>query len=147
VKSAGAFDHRPTARVLVTKLGLDGHDRGVKIIALALRDAGYEVIYTGLRQTPEAVAATAVAEDVALVGVSILSGAHGVLVPAVLDLLREAGADDVPVVVGGIIPKADRPGLLDAGVQAIFGPGTPISDIVATIGDLVREPNRPSLRK
>lgn len=139
MRTAGAVSPRLTRRVLVAKLGLDGHDRGAKLVALALRDAGYEVIYTGIRQTPEVVAATAVAEDVALVGLSILSGAHGVLVPAVLDLLRDAGAD-VPVVVGGIIPGADRPALLDAGVQAIFGPGTPMSEIVSTIGDLVREP-------
>jgi methylmalonyl-CoA mutase, C-terminal domain len=140
--TAATAPGRPGAsRVLVTKLGLDGHDRGAKVVALALRDAGYEVIYTGLRQTPEAIAAAALAEDVDLVGLSILSGAHGVLVPAVLELLRDAGADDVPVVIGGIIPQADRAGLLDAGVQAIFGPGTPMSDIVAKIGELVHDTN------
>lgn len=127
---------RPKGRVLVAKVGLDGHDRGAKMIARALRDAGYEVIYTGLRQTPEVITATAVAEDVDLVGLSILSGVHGILVPEVIRLLTEADCM-VPVVVGGIIPPADRAVLSDAGVAAIFGPGDPMSNIVAAIDQLI----------
>jgi len=117
-------------RLLVGKVGLDGHDRGVKVIARGLRDAGYEVIYTGLHQTPEQCVETAIQEDVAGIGLSILSGAHNVLVPRVIELLRERGADDVVVFVGGIIPKEDVPALERAGVRGIFTPGTTIQSIV-----------------
>ena len=118
-------------RVLVAKPGLDGHDRGAKVIARALRDAGIEVIYTGLRQTPEQIASAALQEDVQVVGLSILSGAHMVIVPRVLELLREKGAAaDVKVIVGGIIPDADIEPLKQAGVAAVFQPGTSTLDIV-----------------
>jgi methylmalonyl-CoA mutase C-terminal domain/subunit len=111
-------------RVLIAKPGLDGHDRGAKVIARALRDAGMEVIYTGLRQTPEMVAEAALQEDVDAVGLSILSGAHMALVPRIVELLRAQGQADVPVLLGGIIPDEDEPRLREAGVQAVFGPGT-----------------------
>lgn len=117
-------------RVLIAKPGLDGHDRGAKVVARALRDAGYEVIYTGLRQTPEQIAAAAVQEDVDAVGLSILSGAHNSLLPEVTRLLRDQGAADVLVFAGGIIPAADIPTLKEAGVDAIFLPGTATRDIV-----------------
>ncbi len=117
-------------RVLIAKPGLDGHDRGAKVVARALRDAGYEVIYTGLRQTPEQIAAAAVQEDVDAVGLSILSGAHNSLLPEVTRLLRDQGAADVLVFAGGIIPAADIPSLKEAGVDAIFLPGTATRDIV-----------------
>lgn len=117
-------------RVLVAKPGLDGHDRGAKIVARALRDAGMEVIYTGLRQTPEMIVEAAIQEAVHVVGLSILSGAHNALLPKVTELLRKEGADDVLVVAGGIIPEDDVPGLKAAGISAVFGPGTPLSEIV-----------------
>ena len=118
-------------RVIVAKPGLDGHDRGAKVIARALRDAGMEVIYTGLRQTPEQIASAALQEDVHVIGLSILSGAHMVIVPRVLELLREKGAAaDVKVIVGGIIPDADIESLKQAGVAAVFQPGTSTLDIV-----------------
>ena len=117
-------------RLLIGKVGLDGHDRGAKITARGLRDAGFEVIYTGLHQTPEMVVETAIQEDVAGIGLSILSGAHNTLVPRVIGLLRERGADDVVVFVGGIIPKDDMAGLRQAGVRGIFTPGTTIAEIV-----------------
>lgn len=117
-------------RILVGKVGLDGHDRGVKITARALRDAGYEVIYTGLHQTPEMVVDTAIQEDVAGVGLSILSGAHMTLVPRVIQLLKDRGADDVVVFVGGIIPQEDHEPLRKAGVRGIFTPGATMSEIV-----------------
>ncbi|PJF48114.1 MAG: cobalamin B12-binding domain-containing protein [Chloroflexi bacterium] len=120
-------------RILIAKPGLDGHDRGAKVIARALRDAGMEVIYTGLRQTPEMIAAAALQEDVDAVGLSILSGAHNTLLPRVVELLRQNGMGDVPVFAGGIIPDEDVPGLKAAGIAAIFGPGTPLSEIVAFI--------------
>jgi methylmalonyl-CoA mutase C-terminal domain/subunit len=116
-------------RVLIAKPGLDGHDRGAKVIARALRDAGMEVIYSGLRQTPQQIAAAAVQEDVDVVGLSILSGAHMTLVPRVTRLLRERGMDDVLVTVGGIIPDVDGPALREAGVAEIFGPGTTIAQV------------------
>ena len=125
-----------TTRVLIAKVGLDGHDRGVNVIARLLRDAGMEVVYTGLFQTPEAVARTAIDEDVDVVGLSILSGAHLTLVPLVIAALRTTGCD-VPVVVGGIIPQEDVTALHSAGVAATFGPGSSMQDIVATIEDLV----------
>ncbi len=118
-------------RVLVAKPGLDGHDRGAKVVVRALRDGGFEVVYTGLHQTPEQIVRAALDEDVDGVGLSILSGAHLSLFPKVVEGLRAAGADDVVVFGGGIIPDADRPALLEAGVAAVFGPGTPTSEIVA----------------
>jgi methylmalonyl-CoA mutase C-terminal domain/subunit len=120
-------------RVLIAKPGLDGHDRGAKVIARALRDSGMEVIYTGLRQTPEMIAEAALQEDVDVVGLSILSGAHGELVPRVLDLLREKGLGNVKVLVGGIVPEADIPALKAAGVAAVFGPGTPTAEVAEAI--------------
>src|SRR5882724_4213980 len=117
-------------RVLVAKPGLDGHDRGAKVIARALRDAGMEVIYTGLRQTPEMIAAAALQEDVDAVGVSILSGAHNTLCPRIVQLLREQGMDDCLVLVGGIVPQEDIPKLKELGVAGIFLPGTSTEDIV-----------------
>jgi len=120
----------PPIRILVAKPGLDGHDRGAKVIARALRDAGFEVIYTGLRQTPEQVANAAVQEDVAVVALSILSGAHMTLVQRVLALLREQDAGDIMVLVGGTIPDADIPRLKAAGVAEVFGPGTDTRDVV-----------------
>ena len=117
-------------RVVIAKPGLDGHDRGAKIIARALRDAGMEVIYTGLHQTPEQIVETAIQEDADAVGVSILSGAHMTLVPRIIDGLRESGADDVLVVVGGTIPQDDAEELKQRGVAAVFGPGATTGDIV-----------------
>ncbi|HSR29962.1 MAG TPA: cobalamin B12-binding domain-containing protein [Anaerolineae bacterium] len=124
-------------RVLVAKPGLDGHDRGAKVIARALRDAGMEVVYTGIRQTPEMIAEAALQEDVDVVGMSILSGAHMALFPRIMDLLREYDMDDVLVVAGGIIPDEDVPTLNELGIQGIFGPGTPTSEIVRFIREHV----------
>ena len=124
-------------RVLIAKPGLDGHDRGAKVVARGLRDAGMEVIYTGLRQTPEMIAAAALQEDVDAVGLSILSGAHMTLVPRVLRLLQEQGQANVAVFVGGIVPNEDVPALLHAGVKAIFGPGTSLDDIAKGIQEEV----------
>ena len=120
-------------RVLVAKPGLDGHDRGAKVVARALRDAGMEVIYTGLRQTPEMIAEAALQEDVDVVGISILSGAHMALVPRVIDLLRANGQDEVRLFLGGIIPEEDIPALKEAGVYAVYGPGTVTDAVVADI--------------
>ncbi len=120
-------------RVLVAKPGLDGHDRGAKVIARALRDAGMEVIYTGLRQTPEMVVNAALQEDVDVIGLSILSGAHNAIVPRVMDLLRENKMDDVLVLVGGIIPDQDMPLLKQKGVAGIFQPGTAMDEIIQFI--------------
>ncbi len=117
-------------RVLVAKPGLDGHDRGAKVIARALRDSGMEVIYTGIRQTPQMIVQAAAQEDVDVVGISILSGAHLEILPEIVRLLREEAMDDVLVVVGGIIPEADRQTLLDLGVSGVFGPGTSTGAIV-----------------
>jgi methylmalonyl-CoA mutase, C-terminal domain len=117
-------------RVLVAKPGLDGHDRGAKVVAAALRDAGMEVIYTGLHQTPEMIASAAVQEDVDVVGLSILSGAHMTLIPRVLDLMKDAGRDDILITGGGIIPKEDMAALEARGVGKLFGPGTPTTDLV-----------------
>lgn len=125
-------------RVLVAKPGLDGHDRGAKVIARALRDAGMEVIYTGLRQTPEMIAAAALQEDVDAVGVSILSGAHNTLCPRIVQLLREKGMDNVMVLVGGIVPQEDVPKLKQLGVAEIFLPGTSTEDIVKFLRDNVK---------
>ena len=124
-------------RILVAKPGLDGHDRGAKVIARALRDAGMEVVYTGIRQTPEMIAEAALQEDVDVVGMSILSGAHMALFPKVMDLLREYGMDDVLIVAGGIIPDEDVPALNEMGIRGIFGPGTPTDEIVAFIREHV----------
>ena len=120
-------------RVLIAKPGLDGHDRGAKVVARALRDAGMEVIYTGLRQTPEMIAEAALQEDVDVVGLSILSGAHMALFPRIMKLLKEKGLDDVLVVAGGIIPDEDVPALKEMGIRGIFGPGTSTQDIVQFI--------------
>lgn len=125
-------------RVLVAKPGLDGHDRGAKVIARALRDAGMEVIYTGLRQTPEMVVNAALQEDVDVVGLSILSGAHNAIVPRVLELMKEQKMDDMLVLVGGIIPDQDVPALKSAGVKGVFQPGTPMDDIVQFIRENVK---------
>ena len=122
-------------RVLVAKPGLDGHDRGAKVIARALRDSGMEVIYTGIRQTPQMIVQAAAQEDVDVVGISILSGAHLEILPEIVRLLREQEMDDVLVVVGGIIPVADRQTLLDLGVSGVFGPGTSTGAIVDFIVD------------
>ncbi|MDX2181276.1 MAG: cobalamin B12-binding domain-containing protein [Bryobacteraceae bacterium] len=124
-------------RVLVAKPGLDGHDRGAKVIARALRDAGMEVIYTGLRQTPESIVNAALQEDVQVIGLSILSGAHNAIVPRVMDLLREKRLTDVTVVVGGIIPDDDAERLRKLGVAEVFQPGAPLEGIVKFIRDSV----------
>ncbi len=120
-------------KVLIAKPGLDGHDRGAKVVARALRDAGMEVIYTGLRQTPEQIVETAIQEDVDVVGLSILSGAHMTLLPRVVQLLREKGMNDVLVIAGGIIPTDDVPKLKEAGIAEVFGPGTPLKTIIEFI--------------
>ncbi len=126
-------------RVLIAKPGLDGHDRGAKIVARALRDAGMEVIYSGLRQTPEMIAATAIQEDVDVIGLSILSGAHNTLFPRLLGLLAEKGMTDVTVLIGGIIPEADIAVLKKAGIAEIFLPGTSTQDIVKFIQDRIAQ--------
>ncbi|KJS81472.1 MAG: methylmalonyl-CoA mutase [Peptococcaceae bacterium BICA1-8] len=126
-------------RVLVAKPGLDGHDRGAKIIARAFRDAGFEVIYTGLRQTPEQIVAVSIQEDVDVVAISLLSGAHGTLMPKVVKLLREKGADDKLIIGGGVIPDDDIPALKEAGVAEIFTPGTPTSVPIEFIKANVRQ--------
>jgi methylmalonyl-CoA mutase C-terminal domain/subunit len=128
----------PKIRVLIAKPGLDGHDRGAKVIARALRDAGMEIIYTGLRQTPEMIADAALQEDVDVIGLSILSGAHMSLVPRVLELLRCQGQGDILVFVGGIIPERDIQPLLALGVKAVYGPGTSTSQVAADIEAAVR---------
>jgi len=125
-------------KVLIAKPGLNGHDRGAKVVARALRDAGMEVIYTGIRQTPEQIAETAIQEDVDVVGLSILSGAHMELLPRVVELLRQRGADDVLIIAGGIIPDEDVPKLKEAGIAEVFGPGTPTSRVVEYIRRNVR---------
>jgi methylmalonyl-CoA mutase, C-terminal domain len=125
-------------RVLIAKPGLDGHDRGAKVVARALRDAGMEVIYAGLRQTPEEIVRAALEEDVDLIGLSILSGAHMALFPRVLALLKEHKAGSIPVFAGGIIPDEDARRLRKAGIRAIFGPGTSLEEIVTTARSLAR---------
>ncbi|MBW2107074.1 MAG: cobalamin B12-binding domain-containing protein [Deltaproteobacteria bacterium] len=122
-----------TIRVLAAKPGLDGHDRGIKVICYALRDAGMEVIYTGLRQTPEQIVQAALQEDVDVIAMSVLSGAHDYLFPRVMELLKQAGATDILVIGGGIIPEQDIPALKAAGIKGIFGPGTSTHDIVRFI--------------
>ncbi|MDY6267793.1 MAG: cobalamin B12-binding domain-containing protein [Selenomonadaceae bacterium] len=125
-------------RVLVAKPGLDGHDRGAKVVARALRDAGFEVIYTGLRQTPEQIAEAALQEDVNVVAMSILSGAHGHLFPKVVNLVREKGMNDVLIIGGGVIPDTDIPALKEAGIAEVFTPGTPTTDVVNFIKEHVK---------
>jgi methylmalonyl-CoA mutase, C-terminal domain len=125
-------------RVVIAKPGLDGHDRGAKVIARALRDAGMEVIYTGLRQTPEQIVTAALQEDADVIGLSILSGAHNHIAPRLMDLLKKNGLDDVLVVIGGIIPDVDVPRLHAMGVKGVFLPGTPMQDIIAFITANVR---------
>ena len=127
-----------TVRVVVAKPGLDGHDRGAKIVARALRDAGFEVIYTGLHQTPEQIVATAVQEDADAIGLSVLSGAHNYLFKRVLELLKEQGADDIAVFGGGIIPPEDVAGLKAMGVKELFTPGTSTQDIVRFVREHIR---------
>jgi methylmalonyl-CoA mutase, C-terminal domain len=126
-------------RVLVAKPGLDGHDRGAKVIARALRDAGMEVVYTGLRQTPEQIVAASIQEDVDVIAMSILSGAHNHLFPRVMQLLKEKGIDDVLVIGGGVIPDEDIPGLKAAGIAGVFTPGTPTTETIEFIrNNLIR---------
>ena len=125
-------------RVLLAKPGLDGHDRGIKVVALALRDAGMEVIYTGLHQTPKQVVVAAIQEDVDLVGLSILSGAHNTLMAEILELMKAAGMKDVPVLLGGTIPDDDRPGLLTMGVAAVLGPGASLHEVVKLVQGLTQ---------
>jgi methylmalonyl-CoA mutase C-terminal domain/subunit len=125
------------SRVLIGKPGLDGHDRGAKYVAHILRDAGYEVIYTGIRRSPEQIVESAIQEDVDAIGLSLLSGAHNELFKRVVDLMRERGAGDVPVFGGGIIPPADIPKLLENGIAAVFTPGTPATEIIETLARLL----------
>jgi methylmalonyl-CoA mutase C-terminal domain/subunit len=132
-----SFENRPI-RVLIAKVGLDGHDRGAKVIASALRDAGMEVIYTGLRQTPEMVVQTALQEDVDAIGVSILSGAHNTVFPRILSLMKEKELNDVLLIGGGIIPDSDADELNKIGVARLFAPGTEMSEIVGYIREKVR---------
>jgi methylmalonyl-CoA mutase C-terminal domain/subunit len=133
---------QPPIRVLVAKPGLDGHDRGAKVIARALRDAGMEVIYTGLRQTPEMIVNAALQEDVQVIGLSILSGAHNAIVPRVLELLRENEMSDVKLIVGGIIPDEDAEALRRQGVAAVFQPGASLDSIVGFIRSAVAQPSQ-----
>jgi len=133
------MNQHPKGRVLIGKPGLDGHDRGAKFISRALRDAGFEVIYTGIRRTAEEIAAAAVQEDVDAVGLSLLSGAHNELFPAVLEALKTAGAGDIPVIGGGVIPDEDIPSLQQKGIRSVFTPGTPLHDILAAFQGAVGE--------
>lgn len=126
-------------RVLVAKPGLDGHDRGAKVIARSLRDAGMEVIYTGLRQTPEQIVSAAIEEDVDIIAVSILSGAHNYLLPKINRMLGEAGADEIGIVAGGVIPDKDIPGLKEKGILEVYTPGTKTQDVVDFISSTVRQ--------
>jgi len=135
------MENERRVRILIGKAGLDGHDRGAKIVARALRDAGYEVVYTGLHHTPEMIVETAIQEDVDVLGLSILSGAHNHLFPEVTRLLKEKGADDIVVFGGGIIPEDDIPGLIGNGVKAIFQPGTPTGEIINWVKDNVKPKN------
>lgn len=131
-------------RVLIAKPGLDGHDRGAKVICRALRDAGMEVIYTGLRRTPEEIVNAAIQEDVDLIGLSILSGAHPILFPRIMRLLREKGAEDIPVIAGGIIPEKDIPRMKRVGIREIFLPGTSTEEIVRWIEAHIGKPKAKS---
>ena len=132
-------EQRENIRVLVAKPGLDGHDRGAKVVARALRDAGMEVVYTGIRQTPQMIVEAAVQEDVDVVGLSILSGAHMELVPPILDLMKKQGMEDTIVLLGGIIPEEDRPQLTKMGVSGVFGPGTSTEEIEKFIRQAVKD--------
>jgi methylmalonyl-CoA mutase C-terminal domain/subunit len=124
-------------RILIAKPGLDGHDRGAKVIARSLRDAGFEVIYTGLRQTPEAIVNTAIQEDVDAIGISILSGAHNTVFPAIIDLLKQKGASDIVVFGGGVIPDDDIPFLLQSGVAVIFTPGATTEEVIKFVNEKI----------
>lgn len=126
-------------RILIAKPGLDGHDRGAKYVARALKDAGYEVIYTGIRQTPEAIVSAAIQEDVDVIGLSLLSGAHNELFPRVVELLKASGAEDIPVIAGGVIPPDDVPFLKEKGIREVFTPGAPIREIIDCIESLPRK--------
>ncbi|WP_419916686.1 cobalamin B12-binding domain-containing protein [Candidatus Poriferisodalis sp.] len=132
------------SRVLIAKLGLDGHDRGVKVVARMLRDAGFEVIYTGLFQTPESVVAAAIDEDVDAIGVSMLSGAHEALMPLVVERLREAGAESIPVILGGIVPDGDLESMREAGVAAVLTPGATADEVVAAVNEAIERSRRAS---
>ncbi|MEB2837237.1 MAG: cobalamin B12-binding domain-containing protein [Desulfurococcales archaeon] len=136
------LERRGRYKVLVAKLGIDGHDRGAKVIARALKDAGFEVVYTGIRQTPEQVVAAAIQEDVDVIGVSILSGAHMHHMKKLMEKLREAGADDIPVVLGGTIPLPDVEPLLKMGVRRVFLPGTSLKEIIEEVEKLAEEKKR-----
>ena len=133
------LDKSRPIRVLVAKPGLDGHDRGAKVVARALRDAGMEVIYTGIRQSSQMIVQAAAQEDVDVVGMSILSGAHMEILPEIISLLKERGMDDVVTVVGGIVPEADRQPLMDLGISGVFGPGTSTTTIVEFINEAVKD--------
>jgi methylmalonyl-CoA mutase C-terminal domain/subunit len=133
---------QPLGRVLIGKPGLDGHDRGAKFVSRALRDAGFEVIYTGIRRTAEEIASAAVQEDVDAIGLSLLSGAHNEIFPAVLDALKKAGASDIPVIGGGVIPDEDIAGLKERGIRAVFTSGTPVADILGAFRQIVEEHRR-----
>lgn len=139
-KSIGGITFSKTPRVLIAKPGLDGHDRGAKYIAKALRDSGMEVIYTGIRQTPDEIATAAIQEDVDVVGVSLLSGAHNELFPRIFEALKKQGGGDIPVIGGGIIPEDDIAGLKKLGVKAVFTPGTRIEDVIQEIKKLLETP-------
>ena len=128
--------HMPRPKIIIAKLGLDGHDRGAKVIARALAEAGFEVVYTGIRQTPSQVVETAIQEDAKLIGVSILSGSHMELVGELMKIIKERGVD-IPVLVGGIIPPEDKEALLKMGVAAVYGPGTPLREIIDIVKKLV----------
>jgi methylmalonyl-CoA mutase C-terminal domain/subunit len=136
------MDSEHRIRILIAKPGLDGHDRGAKVVARALRDAGMEVVYTGIRQTPEMIAEAALQEDVDAVGLSVLSGAHGELFPRILEELRSRGVDDVLLLAGGIIPDEDLPALKEMGFQAVFRPGADTRDIVRFVEENVRARRR-----
>lgn len=136
------MENQRRIRVLVGKVGLDGHDRGAKVIAQALRDAGMEVIYTGLRQTPVQIVEAALQEDVQVIGISILSGAHNHLLPKIKELLAEEGADDILVIAGGVIPQEDRAFLENAGIKGIFGPGTSTGEIINFVQHVVHGDGR-----
>lgn len=141
MSESSATVRRSPIRVLIAKPGLDGHDRGAKVLVRALRDAGFEVVYTGLFQTPEMIAAAALQEDVQVIGLSILSGAHMALFPKIMDELHKRDLDDVLVVAGGTIPKADVPAIKALGIDEVFGPGTPLSTIVEFIRANAPEPS------